>query len=98
MPPRILDRFRPRRSGDTVTPFWGKHRGTVVQNLDPSGLARLQVQVPAVLGAVSVWALPALADARLANYVPPEVGAAVWVEFEGGDPSRPIWTGFFCTR
>jgi Type VI secretion system/phage-baseplate injector OB domain len=24
----------------------------------------------------------------------PPVGADVWVEFEGGDPRHPIWTGF----
>jgi uncharacterized protein involved in type VI secretion and phage assembly len=25
----------------------------------------------------------------------PEVGSAVWIEFEGGDVSYPIWTGMF---
>ena len=26
-------------------------------------------------------------------YLVPPIGAAVWVEFEHGDPSYPIWTG-----
>ena len=94
MPPRILDIFR--RANE---PFWGKHRGIVVQNVDPLGVARLQVEVPGVLGpGRSVWALPLLPDGRLENYAPPQIGAKVWVEFEGGDPSRPIWTGFFWTN
>jgi len=25
----------------------------------------------------------------------PEVGTGVWIEFEGGDPSRPIWSGCY---
>jgi acid phosphatase family membrane protein YuiD len=25
----------------------------------------------------------------------PEVGSCVWIEFEGGDVSYPIWTGMF---
>jgi uncharacterized protein involved in type VI secretion and phage assembly len=25
----------------------------------------------------------------------PQIGAAVWVEFEQGDPERPIWSGGF---
>jgi uncharacterized protein involved in type VI secretion and phage assembly len=26
-------------------------------------------------------------------YMVPPIGAGVWVEFEQGDPERPIWTG-----
>jgi hypothetical protein len=26
-------------------------------------------------------------------YMVPTIGAGVWVEFENGDPNRPIWTG-----
>jgi hypothetical protein len=25
----------------------------------------------------------------------PEVGAGVWIEFEGGDPSYPVWVGCY---
>jgi hypothetical protein len=82
---------------DTSTPsFYGKYRGIVVSNVDPLMLARLQVQVPAVLGDVTTgWALPCLpfTGDGVGFHVVPEAGAAVWVEFEGGDPSYPIWTG-----
>jgi hypothetical protein len=25
----------------------------------------------------------------------PQIGAGVWIEFEGGDPDKPIWVGGF---
>ena len=28
----------------------------------------------------------------------PDVGAGVWIEFEGGDPSYPIWVGCYWRR
>jgi hypothetical protein len=36
-----------------------------------------------------------LAGTQRGVYVVPEIGAGVWVEFEQGDPRRPIWTGGF---
>ena len=82
----------------TVDRFYGKYRGTVVDNNDPLQLARLQVQVPDVLGALTTsWALPCLpvAGNEMGVFALPPVGANVWVEFEQGDPDFPIWTGGF---
>jgi uncharacterized protein involved in type VI secretion and phage assembly len=31
----------------------------------------------------------------MGTYLIPEVGAGVWVEFEAGDPSYPIWSGCY---
>src|SRR4051812_18838318 len=80
---------------DTATHF-GKYRGTVRDNTDPRKQGRIKVQVPEILGEVdSGWALPCVpyaGDKTGAYHVPP-VGAGVWVEFEAGDVSRPIWTG-----
>jgi uncharacterized protein involved in type VI secretion and phage assembly len=77
--------------------FYGKYRGLVVDNNDPTQRARLQVRVPAVMSGEAVWALPCLpyAGDGLGTYLIPEVGAGVWVEFEAGNPSYPIWTGCF---
>lgn len=77
--------------------FWGKYRGSVVQNRDEEGRGRLQVKVPAVLGEVAVWALPCVpyAGPSVGFYALPPVESNVWVEFEGGDPSYPIWVGCF---
>ena len=76
--------------------YFGKYRGSVVVNDDPLKMGRIQAQVPDVLGsATSSWAMPAvpLAGPQVAHYVIPPVGAGIWVEFEQGDKSYPIWTG-----
>ncbi|WP_353814950.1 phage baseplate assembly protein V [Agromyces sp. SYSU T00266] len=76
-------------------PYWGKYRGTCVGVLDPQQMGRIQVSVPAVLGEVEMpWAMPCLPTAGAGGIAwIPSVGARVWVEFEGGDPTRPIWVG-----
>ena len=75
---------------------YGKYRGIVSDNQDPNNLGRIRAKVPEVLGkVVSGWALPSLPYAGNGSgffRVPPS-GAGVWIEFEAGDPSRPIWTG-----
>lgn len=81
-----------------MRPFWGKYRGTVIDNEDPLMLGRLQVSAPQVLGEVlTAWAMPCVpyAGRQVGFYMMPPVGAAVWVEFEGGDLDYPIWSGCF---
>jgi hypothetical protein len=75
---------------------YGKYRGTVVDNKDPRKQGRIKVQVPEILGDVdSGWALPCApyAGDKTGAYAVPAVEAGVWVEFEAGDVSRPIWVG-----
>jgi len=76
--------------------FYGKYRGIVLNNIDPLQIGRLQAMVPEVLGEIpSGWALPCAPYAGTGSgfYAIPPIGAGVWVEFEAGDTSRPIWTG-----
>ncbi|WP_405815212.1 phage baseplate assembly protein V [Streptomyces sp. NBC_01390] len=76
--------------------YLGKFRGRVVDNNDPLRIGRLTVEVPDVLGdEPSTWALPCLpfTGHESGQFVVPKEGAGVWVEFEQGDPSFPIWTG-----
>lgn len=77
--------------------FFGKYRGLVTDNSDPTNRGRVKVRVPAVLHELEVWAMPCLpyAGNNVGVYTIPEPGAGVWVEFEGGDPSYAIWTGGF---
>lgn len=78
--------------------FYGKYRGTVVQNVDPEQRGRLQAIVPDVAGLVPLsWAMPCvpLAGKQSGAYFVPQIGAGVWVEFEQGDPDYPIWVGGF---
>ena len=74
----------------------GKHRGVVINNLDPQNIGRVQVQVPSVPG-VSGFAMPCVpyAGNGVGFLAIPPIGANVWVEFEDGDEARPIWTGGF---
>ena len=92
-----MSRPRKRRvAGPTRQRFFGKYRGVVVDNLDPLNQARLQAKVPEVLGAaISGWAMPSspYAGPQVGFFAVPPVGARVWIEFEAGDPSRPIWVG-----
>lgn len=79
--------------------FYGKYRGTVVNNVDPEQRGRLQLMVPDVLSlAPSSWAEPCVPLAgptgpAMGVYLVPPVGAGVWVEFEQGNPNNPIWVG-----
>jgi uncharacterized protein involved in type VI secretion and phage assembly len=79
--------------------FFGKYRGTVVNNVDPLNVGRLLVEVPDVISLVpSSWALPCVPLAGptgppMGAYMVPPIGAGVWIEFEKGDPDYPIWVG-----
>jgi hypothetical protein len=76
--------------------FYGKYRGLVVNNLDPTQTGRLTAMVPEVLGEIpSGWALPCqpFTGTGAGLYAVPQPGAGVWIEFEAGDTSRPIWSG-----
>jgi uncharacterized protein involved in type VI secretion and phage assembly len=76
--------------------FYGKYRG-IVTDVDTSTL-RVKATVPAVLGVTPTgWCQPCVpyAGPNVGFFFLPEPGAAVWIEFEGGDVSYPIWTGCF---
>ena len=77
--------------------YFGKYRGTVSDNADPTSRGRLKVKVPALLASLEVWAMPCVpyAGKKVGFYSLPAVGTGVWIEFEAGDPSYPIWTGCF---
>jgi len=78
--------------------FFGKYRGTVVNNIDPLQIGRIQVIVPDVSNVVPTsWAMPCvpIAGKQSGVFVIPQLGAGVWVEFEQGDPDYPVWVGGF---
>lgn len=78
--------------------FFGKYRGTVVNNIDPMQRGRIQVSVPSVLGDGRLsWAEPCVpyAGDQVGLFAVPPIGANAWVEFEAGDPDYPILAGCF---
>jgi uncharacterized protein involved in type VI secretion and phage assembly len=76
--------------------YFGKYRGVVV-DVDASTM-RVKASVPSVLGGInSGWASPCVpyAGPQVGFMMLPDVGTGVWIEFEGGDVSFPIWTGCY---
>jgi uncharacterized protein involved in type VI secretion and phage assembly len=81
-----------------TTRFYGKHRGIVTNVDDPDKLGRIKAKVDSVYaGKETEWAVPAVpfAGAKHGLLLLPETGDGVWIEFEAGIVSRPIWTGFW---
>jgi phage baseplate assembly protein gpV len=82
----VVERLRSR--------FFGKYRG-VVTDVD-AGTMRVKASVPAVLGPqTSGWARPCVpwAGPNMGFAFLPDLGSGVWIEFEGGDVSLPVWVG-----
>src|SRR5262249_24084227 len=81
-----------------MSQLFGKYRGKVKNNIDPMQLGRGQVSVAGALGDGGVgWAMPCVpfAGPQVGFFASPPVGANIWVEFEGGSPDYPIWSGCF---
>jgi uncharacterized protein involved in type VI secretion and phage assembly len=78
--------------------FFGKYRGIVSDNEDPDNLGRIRARVQEVFDQnESGWAMPSVpyAGDGVGLYLIPPRNTWVWIEFEHGDPSKPIWSGCF---
>lgn len=77
------------------TKHYGIYRGIVYSNKDPLNKRRLRLTIPAILGqgAPTEWAWPL--ETASVKVAVPALNQGVWVMFENGDPSYPIWAGTF---
>ena len=78
--------------------YYGKYRGTVINNIDPEQRGRIMAIVPDVQGLIPMtWAMPCvpIAGKQEGMYMVPQIGAGVWIEFEQGNADYPIWVGGF---
>jgi hypothetical protein len=69
--------------------YFGKYRGTVLNNVDPMMMGRIQAIVPDVTGLLpSSWAMPCFQVAGIQNgvFAVPIVGSAVWIELNKAIP------------
>jgi hypothetical protein len=74
--------------------YYGVYRGTVVSNKDPLNKRRIKATIPSVMGNLATeWAWPI--ETSSVKVDPPAVGQGIWVMFENGDPSYPLWVGVF---
>jgi len=90
----MTEEFQQRFAGR----YFGKYRGIVADIDDPLKLYRIMVKVPVVLGPDEVigWAYPAKdksGGSQRGSTYSPQVNDFVWIEFEEGDPQRPVWSG-----
>lgn len=77
--------------------FYSVYKGVVTNNQDPDFTGQLTITLPSVLEGVEVVARPRgnLGGMKYGSKAfTPRVGEIVWVEFEMGDPMRPVWSPF----
>lgn len=78
-------------------PLFGKYKGNVEDNADPNKRGRLKVSVKDITDTEGIWAEPCVpfAGADRAFFALPPQGTGVWVEFLGGNISKPVYCGFY---
>jgi hypothetical protein len=86
----------PCEQGPELKRICCKQRGIVLNNVDPLQIGRLQVSVPSVTDQ-ALFAMPAVpyAGPGVGFLALPPIGANVWVDFERGDITLPVWSGCF---
>lgn len=83
------------RGIESLGRFYSIYRGMVVDNNDPNHMNSLQVAIPEIQGGIIIWALPFGQHGGLKTgfkYLAPEIGDTVYIMFEYGNPSKPLWT------
>jgi type VI secretion system secreted protein VgrG len=79
--------------------YFGKYRGYVHDVSDPESRGRIRAIVPRLLGEATPtgWAMPSApyAGPDQGLFTVPDIGTGVWMEFEEGDLSKPIWSGLW---
>ena len=75
--------------------YYSVYRGIVYDNEDPEFMGRLRVTVPQIFGTYTPkkWATAAgaIAGKKGGIFWVPSVGDPIYVMFENGDSSRPLW-------
>ena len=76
--------------------YYSIYRGFVIDNNDPNNYSRLQLKVPHVYGDTIMkywaWQKNCFSGPNYGCQIIPRKGELVWVEFEMGDPRRPVWS------
>lgn len=74
--------------------YYSVYRGIVVDPNDPLHLNRIKVCVPEVMGGTINWAFPRGQHGSAGDgfkYFTPKMGDIVFVSFEHGDHTKPLW-------
>lgn len=75
--------------------YYSSYRGFVADNEDPDSWGRLKLVVPQISGkfVIDTWAWPKgnFSGDNYGSQCIPKKGDMVWVEFEMGNPRKPLW-------
>ena len=92
-------RYERQRDIATARNYFGKYRGTVINNLDPMQMGRLhgrRCRTSLAICPINLGdAVLPVAGKQMGCLLVPLIGSGVWIEFEQGDPDYPIWVGCF---
>lgn len=83
------------RGTEAIGRYYGTYRAIVLNNEDGINQGKILVQIPFIQSGIQVWAYPKSIGGGLGygfKYLMPPKGEFVWVEFEYGDPARPVWS------
>lgn len=75
--------------------IYGKYRAIVTDVNDLTKLGKVKVQCKELFGTNEYWASPCFNPNEIRI---PQKGDLVWIEFEGGVQTKPVWTGVFYTK
>lgn len=75
--------------------YYSSYRAFVYKRDDPEGYGRLQLYIPDIYGVKPytywAWQVGTPAGMNYGWHWIPQEGELVYVEFEGGDPRKPLW-------
>ena len=76
--------------------YYSTYRAIVINNNDELNMNRVHVYIPSVQNGIKIWALPKSTTIggcfHGLKLTTPLVGEVIYIEFEGGDPLRPLWS------
>lgn len=102
----VLDEISDKGTEGACNRWYGLYKGIVLNNDHPSKRGLCVLQVPCMghdtpdKVPVDWWARPCMPGLSVGGsgqmhgmFMPPELGDEVWVQFENGHPSFPVYTG-----
>lgn len=83
------------RGMEAIGRYYGTYRAIVLNNNDGINQGKILVSIPMIQTGMQVWAYPKSIGGGLGygfKFLMPPKGEFVWIEFEYGDPARPVWS------
>lgn len=80
---------------EAIGRYYGVYRAIVINPQDNLNMGKILVNIPMIQSGIQVWASPKSIGGGMGygfKFLTPPKGEVVWVEFEYGDPSRPVWS------